>query len=87
MNEPRTIVAHKTCERCGHDSVFVEVPRDRPPLPDAIRDLDSCRCPSCDLRGAVVFHVATPANHDAEDLFDILWCLPETGVECRRCEQ
>lgn len=73
----RILVAQKACDRCGYDSVVIDLPRDR--APEEIHTGDDCHCPECELQGTVVLHGATPASDDLEDTFDVSWIDPDTG--------
>jgi len=69
------------CDQCGHDSVIVELPRERKPR--EVRTDDPSHCPECGLCGSVVLHGATPDSEDVEDTFDVAWIDPITGGDYR----
>ena len=81
VRQRRILVAAKTCDECGHDSVIIALPIERGP--HEIKTGDDCHCPECELTGTIVLHGATPSSDDIEDIFDVAWIDPETGGDYR----
>lgn len=81
VRQHRILVAAKTCDECGHDSVIITLPIERGP--QEIKAGDHCHCAECELTGTIVLHGATPSSDDIEDIFDVAWIDPVTGGDYR----